>query len=99
MKMKPFQGPMQPFPGLEGWSRRVQLPSSKIRLQVYDTGGDAKPPVLLLHGLGDEADTWRHVLPLLQPDYRVLAPDLPGFGRSDKPRRRYTRFVKPFTNC
>ena len=37
----------------------------------------------LIHGLGDEADTWRHVFPLLAAaGYRVIAPDLPGFGRS-----------------
>jgi pimeloyl-ACP methyl ester carboxylesterase len=33
--------------------------------------------------LGDEADTWRHVFPLfVAAGYRVVAPDLPGFGRS-----------------
>jgi len=40
--------------------------------------------------LGDEGDTWRHVLPLISDDQRCLAPDLPGFGRSDKPGRSYT---------
>jgi pimeloyl-ACP methyl ester carboxylesterase len=39
--------------------------------------------VVLLHGLGDEADTWRYIFPLLAAaGYRVIAPDLPGFGRS-----------------
>jgi pimeloyl-ACP methyl ester carboxylesterase len=38
---------------------------------------------VLLHGLGDDADTWRHVIPLLTENYRVIAPDLPGFGRSE----------------
>ena len=44
----------------------------------------APPPVfVLIHGLGDEADTWRHLIPLLNSrGFRVLAPDLPGFGRS-----------------
>jgi pimeloyl-ACP methyl ester carboxylesterase len=36
----------------------------------------------LIHGLGDEADSWRHLIPLLGGVFRVLAPDLPGFGRS-----------------
>ena len=85
--MNSFQGNMQPFPGLARWSRQVQLLSSKIDLFVYDTGEDDRTPLVLLHGLGDEADTWRHVLPLLQADYRVIAPDLPGFGRSQKVRR------------
>jgi pimeloyl-ACP methyl ester carboxylesterase len=42
-----------------------------------------KPAIVLIHGLGDEADTWRHIFPLLTgAGYRVIAPDLPGFGRS-----------------
>jgi pimeloyl-ACP methyl ester carboxylesterase len=45
---------------------------------------------MLIHGLGDEADTWRHILPALAERRRVIALDLPGFGRSDKPRRAYT---------
>ncbi|MFL5802317.1 MAG: alpha/beta fold hydrolase [Roseiflexaceae bacterium] len=60
------------------------------RLHYYDAGAGAGPPLVLLHGLGDEADTWRHVLPRLAARRRVIAPDLPGFGRSDKPRRAYT---------
>lgn len=85
----PYTGPMRPFPGLEPWARQVTLPSG-LTLHVYDTGGPEKPAVVLLHGLGDEADTWRHVLPLLEGDYRATAPDLPGFGRSDKPNRSLT---------
>jgi len=44
----------------------------------------AAPPVfILIHGLGDEADSWRHLIPLLnERGFRVLAVDLPGFGRS-----------------
>jgi pimeloyl-ACP methyl ester carboxylesterase len=50
----------------------------------YDSQSRAgKPVLILIHGLADEADTWRHIIPLLGADgYRVLAPDLPGFGRS-----------------
>jgi len=50
-----------------------------------DAGPSAGSSVLLIHGNGDEADTWRHVLPTLAQNHRVLALDLPGFGRS-KPR-------------
>ena len=47
------------------------------------------PPVfMLIHGLGDEADSFRHLIPLLgKGRYRVLALDLPGFGRSAAPGR------------
>lgn len=39
-------------------------------------------PLVLIHGLGDEADTWRLVFPALAAGRRVVALDLPGFGRT-----------------
>ncbi len=42
-------------------------------------------PVLLLHGLGASSYSWRFALPELARRYEVFAPDLPGFGRTDKP--------------
>jgi pimeloyl-ACP methyl ester carboxylesterase len=42
-------------------------------------------PVVLLHGYGDTADCWRRVLPALQRDRRVIAVDIPPFGRSGRP--------------
>jgi pimeloyl-ACP methyl ester carboxylesterase len=78
---------MRPWPALAPFSRSVRL-ASGINLFVYDTAED-KPPVVLLHGLGDDADTWRHVAGPLSAASRVIAPDLPGFGRSDKPAVAY----------
>jgi len=53
-------------------------------LFYYDNNAVGKPAVVLIHGLGDEADSWRHIFPLLTAaGYRVIAPDLPGFGRSN----------------
>jgi pimeloyl-ACP methyl ester carboxylesterase len=46
------------------------------------------PAILLIHGLGDEADSWRHIIPRLSAaGHWVLALDLPGFGRSRAPGR------------
>jgi pimeloyl-ACP methyl ester carboxylesterase len=43
------------------------------------------PPLLLLHGYADSADTWRPTLAALgRTDRRVVAVDLPGFGSADK---------------
>lgn len=42
--------------------------------------------VVLLHGLGDSAETWARVMPTLARERRVLAPDLAGFGRTPVPR-------------
>lgn len=40
------------------------------------------PVVVLIHGLGANHEDWRHVVPLLAEDHRVLAVDLPGFGKT-----------------
>ncbi len=80
---------MQPWPKLEAFAKKVHLPKSGLDLFLFDAGAVSSLPVLLLHGLGDEADTWRYVIPLLSDQYRVIAPDLPGFGRSEKQDRVY----------
>lgn len=41
--------------------------------------------MLLVHGLGRSSYTWRHIAPDLARHNRVIALDLKGFGRSDKP--------------
>ena len=47
----------------------------------YKTKGEGDI-VLLLHGNPDSADLWDDLMPLLADQYRCIAPDLPGFGRS-----------------
>ncbi|HWQ14996.1 MAG TPA: alpha/beta fold hydrolase [Roseiflexaceae bacterium] len=74
---------------LAPYARAVRLPGGP-RLHYYEAGDPDTPPLLLVHGLGDEADTWRHVVAPLAARHRVIAPDLPGFGRSDRPRVAYT---------
>jgi pimeloyl-ACP methyl ester carboxylesterase len=81
---------MSPWPELERYARTVRLPQNGLTLHVYDAGAGTATPMLLIHGLGDEADTWRHLITPLSADGRVVALDLPGFGRSDKPERPYT---------
>jgi pimeloyl-ACP methyl ester carboxylesterase len=48
------------------------------------------PAVVLLHGLGGFAESWRHNQPSLAARATVYALDLPGFGRSGKPRAGYS---------
>jgi pimeloyl-ACP methyl ester carboxylesterase len=67
-----------PFPTLANFGHHLE------GFYYFDsfTGGGAET-VLLVHGNGDEADTWRHVFTSLAARYRVVALDLPGFGRSE----------------
>ena len=48
------------------------------------------PALLFIHGIGDSSETWSRVLPILARDHTVIAPDLLGHGRSDKPRADYS---------
>lgn len=50
---------------------------------LVDQGSGA--PILFLHGNPDSADLWHDQIAHLSSDYRCLAPDLPGFGRSEAP--------------
>lgn len=58
----------------------IQLTS--VKLAYYDEGHGE--PIMLLHGFPDSADVWRHLIPLfVKNGYRVIAPDLRGFGESE----------------
>lgn len=56
------------------------------------TAGESGSPVILLHGTGlDSASlSWGLTIPPLAQAHRVFAPDLPGYGQSDKPDIPYT---------
>lgn len=79
----PYQEPMLAWPNLSPYGANVTLKQTGLRLYIYDAGPQDAPAVLLVHGLGDESDTWRYILPPLAVHQRVIALDLPGFGRSD----------------
>ena len=64
-------------------TRPATLTVENIPIYLVDQGDG--PPTLLLHGIFDSADTWAGVTERLRGSFRVLAPDLPGFGRSDAP--------------
>lgn len=48
------------------------------------------PALLLLHGIGNNCQTWAKVIPRLAETHTVIAPDLLGHGSSDKPRGDYS---------
>src|SRR4051794_38838449 len=51
-------------------------------VDTYAVDAGAGPAVVLVHGYGDTADGWRRVVPGLLKDHRVIALDVPPFGRS-----------------
>ena len=67
----------------DGSLARLGPPDAPVKLFYTDEGTGA--PVLLIHGFGTNTFTWRHIAPDLAQDHRVIAVDLKGFGKSDKP--------------
>ena len=59
---------------------------SQLRIHYVDEGPDDGPVILLMHGEPSWSYLYRKMIPpLVEAGYRTIAPDLPGFGRSDKP--------------
>lgn len=85
----PYQIPMPPWPSLTELGKTAAIPNLDLSLFYYEAGDPAHSALILIHGLGDEADTWRHQILPLSKDHYVIALDLPGFGRSDHPKRAY----------
>ena len=72
-----------------------------VRTRYWQAGRDG-PPVVLIHGLGASAEIWSANIGTLATRHRVYVPDLPGFGRTDKPEwmdyspGAYSRFLLDF---
>jgi pimeloyl-ACP methyl ester carboxylesterase len=64
----------------------VELHGDRVAYRDVGTG----EVLVLLHGMAGSSDTWREVIPRLSKHHRVVAPDLLGHGRSDKPRADYS---------
>ena len=76
----------------------LQIDGNKIR---YLESGTSDKTLVLIHGLGASAERWDKVMPIFAEKFRVVIPDLIGFGHSDKPLADYTidffsNFLKQF---
>ena len=82
-----FRTPDACFAGLSGFDYRPRyVEVDGLRMAYVEAGPAAAPPVVLLHGEPSWSYLYRHMIaPLAAAGYRVLAPDLIGCGRSDKP--------------
>src|SRR5262249_16267043 len=68
----------------------VLLPNGE-HLAYVEMGDPHGPPVILVHGYTDNAPDWLPVIPYLSGKFRLIAVDIRGHGRSDKPECCYTR--------
>ena len=62
--------------------------SNGVRTGLRDTGGSGTP-LVLIHGLANSIEIWDRVMPMLAARFRVIAFDLPGFGKADRPDAAY----------
>jgi pimeloyl-ACP methyl ester carboxylesterase len=70
--------------------RRVEADGIQV---FYRTAGDAEAPVLLLlHGFPASSFMFRDLIPRLADQYRVIVPDLPGFGFTEVPKKRQYKY-------
>lgn len=68
------------------------LETGQDRLFFYDTeSAPSNITLVCIHGLGDEADSFRHLFPALKNHYRMIAFDLPNFGRSRSSKKATMR--------
>jgi 3-oxoadipate enol-lactonase len=66
-------------------SQSCLIDVGEVRLAYRAAGEPESPPLVLLHGIGSDGSTWDPVVPSLAKNWRMYAPDLRGFGRSDWP--------------
>jgi pimeloyl-ACP methyl ester carboxylesterase len=71
--------------------REYDVVVNGIKTHYYEAG-QGEIPVVLLHGSGVDSAmiSWKTILPGLSTHYRVIAPDLPGYGKTDKPDVDYS---------
>ncbi|OBK50679.1 alpha/beta fold hydrolase [Mycobacterium kubicae] len=74
--------------------REVTAPTLQFRTihgykRAYRIAGSG-PAILLIHGIGDNSTTWSGIQAKLAQRFTVIAPDLLGHGKSDKPRADYS---------
>jgi pimeloyl-ACP methyl ester carboxylesterase len=76
------------IPMVEGVEHRF-VEANGIRIHLAEAGPPDAPPVLLLHGWPQHWYMWRRVMSTLTDEYRLLAPDLRGFGWTEAPGHGY----------
>src|SRR5690242_16102086 len=58
-----------------------------VKIFYREAGPPDAPVLLLLHGFPSGSHMFRDLMPMLADRFHLVAPDLPGFGQSDMPRR------------
>lgn len=68
----------------------------KLEVFYREAGDPSKPVILLLHGFPSSSHMFRELIPILENEYHLIAPDYPGFGNTSSPDR--SEFAYTFDN-
>ena len=68
--------------------RYKHIEADGVRVFYREAGDPSAPVMLLLHGFPSSSHMFRNLIPWLAAHYRVIAPDLPGFGFTEVPEAR-----------
>ena len=69
-----------------------RIEADGVNVFYREAGAADAPVVLLLHGFPTSSFQYRELIPRLADRYRVIAPDLPGFGFTDVPEKRHYKY-------
>ena len=72
--------------------RYKHIEADGVRVFYREAGDPSAPVMVLLHGFPSSSHMFRDLIPLLAAHYRVIAPDLPGFGFTEVPEARGYRY-------
>jgi pimeloyl-ACP methyl ester carboxylesterase len=70
-----------------------RLKADGVTIFYREAGPPDAPVVLLLHGFPTSSFQYRELIPRLADRYRVIAPDLPGFGSTEVPEKRHYKYT------
>src|SRR6202050_2226475 len=73
-------------------THRKRVDADGVRVFYREAGDPNAPVVLLLHGFPASSFQYRELIPRLADRYRVVAPDLPGFGFTEVPEQRHYKY-------
>lgn len=71
---------------IETWKALLETIGEPPTIDLYyEEQGGGEECLLFIHGFGQNLYTWRHIIPSLRSNYRIISVDLKGFGKSPKP--------------
>jgi len=89
-KMLAAETETRPLPVVDGVTHRY-VETRRLRFHVAEAGPPDAPPLVMLHGWPQHWYMWRHQIPVVSQHFRLVIPDMRGFGWSEAPAKGYDK--------